>query len=150
MVIKRLEQKFWNNSVRPLLKSIQGLRYERIELKTGVPGVPDIYYSYHGGGWIELKATETRDLNPDYIDLRGWTVDQREWAVNHIESGAIVWLMIKVNQRVAMIYPPQCNTENTIKWDHPAVRLVFDHPAKDAGREALKKLLRSQVEQLNA
>lgn len=87
------EQAVWRDRLKPVLDSTVGLIYERIELRTGRAGIPDVMYSCNGTGWIELKAAEL-DSTGRNIDLSGWTTEQRSFARRHHTKGAKVWLLI--------------------------------------------------------
>lgn len=75
----RKEALFYKNRVKPVLDRIPGIEYERVELKTGKAGMPDIVYSHGGTGWIEMKWNDTTD----YIDLSKWTRPQRRFAARY-------------------------------------------------------------------
>lgn len=83
------EQKLWHKYLKPALDRIPGLVYERIELKTGASGMPDVMYSYCGTGFIEMKVCPT-----DILNLNKWTGPQRRWAKQHGEAGAKVLLLV--------------------------------------------------------
>ena len=86
------EQAFWNNDLRPLFQSVRGLFYERVELRTGQAGFPDLVYCYKNQrvGAIELKARMK-----EYWDLSTWTQEQRAWAQRFTTPNFPVLLLIK-------------------------------------------------------
>ena len=60
------EKKFYTNRIKPLLDGVQGLEYNRIEVKGLARGIPDITYSFNGHhGWIELKYVN-KIVKPNY------------------------------------------------------------------------------------
>ena len=137
------ERKFWRSDVQPALKAISGLQYNRIELKTGAPGIPDVTYSLDGTGWIELKVMPTNVLYPRSIDLLNWEPEQRAWAKRHQQAGAKVWLMVKAGVNVALIDPLKCYDLESVDWDNPAaVRWTTDMLNHPASRIVLAEYLR--------
>ena len=58
--MKKPEQWFWRNRLRPILNSIKGLHYDRVESLTCV-GIPDLHIASPAGfTWVEMKAGEVR------------------------------------------------------------------------------------------
>lgn len=101
------EQRYWRNRVQPVFAAITGVEYERVELRTGKSGMPDVYYTCGHSGWIELKWSV---LKPDpidgiihNIDLNGWDTPQRRWARKHCAAGATVFLLVGTAQGSFMI-----------------------------------------------
>lgn len=92
------EQKLWHNYLKPALDRIPGLVYERIELKTGASGMPDVMYSYSGTGFIEMKVCPT-----DILKLDKWTGTQRRWAKQHGKAGTKVFLLVSTPSFITLI-----------------------------------------------
>lgn len=137
------ERQLWVRELQPALKAIAGLVYNRIELKTGDPGIPDVMYSLNGTGWIELKDTRSKTPWPPSIDLSGWEPEQRAWAKRHRRSGAKVWLMVRAGAIVALIDPITCYDLDQVDWsDHLAVRWTTDSMARPVDRIRLAELLK--------
>jgi hypothetical protein len=92
------EQKFWRNRVRPVLGAMTGLAYERVELRTGRCGIPDVMYTAGYTGWIELKWVEFKPDNITgvitHINLGQWDIQQRRWTRTHGKLGAVVFLLV--------------------------------------------------------
>jgi len=88
------EQKFWRNRVRPLFGAMTGVAYERVELRTGRCGMPDVMYTAGYTGWIELKWVEFKSNEITHINLSQWDVQQRRWTKTHGKLGAVVLLLV--------------------------------------------------------
>jgi len=111
------EQRLWRNRLRPALEKIPGLAYERIELRTGKSGIPDVVYTLGGTGWIENKVSD----NKTNISLAEWRQDQRIWTRQHLTAGGSVHLCIGCPDRVVLLDPARCIKEKSIPFDHPAI-----------------------------
>lgn len=117
------EQKFWRNTLRPALARIPGLEYERVELRTGASGMPDVVYTLGGTGWIENKWH--RELPK--VDLSGWNPAQRAWARSHTRAGATVFLCVASPGRTVVLQVDDvlCDRQE-IELCEPWVREVFE------------------------
>jgi len=115
------EQRLWRGTLRPALADIRDLKYERVELRTGASGMPDVMYTLGGTGWIENKYCPTTDK----IALTGWTPAQRRWAKDHIEAGGKVLLFVGTLDGNYFIDPMGVIEEDYIKPSHKAVLARF-------------------------
>lgn len=117
------EQKFWRNTLRPALIRIPGLEYERIELRTGASGMPDVVYTFGATGWIENKWHRKMPG----LDLSGWSVAQRAWAKTHVRAGATVFLCVASPGRAALLQVNEalCDLQE-VELCGPWVREVFE------------------------
>lgn len=101
------EQKFWRDKVQPVMATIPGLKYERVELSTGKCGMPDVYYTCGRSGWIELKWVKLKPNKlcdiVESIDLSGWKREQRRWAKDHGQLGAPVFLLVGSENNIFLI-----------------------------------------------
>jgi len=104
------EQLLWRNKLKPALQRVSGLVYERVELRTGASGMPDVVYSKGGTGWIENKISKLQEG----IDLRDWRKSQRIWARQHIAAGAKVFLFVGCPHGCYLINPRWTMAANTV------------------------------------
>lgn len=104
------EQLLWRNKLKPALQRVSGLTYDRVELKTGASGMPDVVYSRDGTGWIENKVSDLKEG----ISLREWRKPQRIWARRHIIAGAKVFLFLGCPHGCYLIDPWWVMTANTV------------------------------------
>lgn len=121
------EQRLWRHTLRPALVDIRDLMYERIELKTGGSGIPDVMYTYGATGWIENKWSASHA----HIDLSGWNTAQRRWAKNHVYAGANLFLFVGTPLgshliRVGLHHLDPYDEPEEIRCDHPGVVHTFD------------------------
>jgi len=139
------EQRFWRNKVQPAFAAMTGVEYERVELRTGKSGMPDVYYTCKHSGWIELKWSvmkpEPLDCTLGNIDLNGWDTPQRRWAKRHCAAGATVFLLIGTAQGSFLIDASLVVNCDSIHITSKAV--VWHWPGKIDPAE-LKRLLRSR------
>ena len=84
------EQRLWTSKLRPALDRVAGLVYERVELRTGATGMPDVFYTLRGSGLIENKVSKVLEG----ISLRDWRKPQRIWARRHTAAGGKVFLFV--------------------------------------------------------
>lgn len=131
------EQRIWRNRLKPALDNIRGLVYERVELRTGASGMPDVAYSYgpRGCGWIENKAVAEPDSN-GFIDLAGWRRDQRDWARRWTSAGARVLLYAgdPLESWVLVVTPDLCDEHrlhisrfNPVRGDRARLAAILKH-----------------------
>lgn len=109
------EQRVWHYGLKPALDKVPRLEYERIELRTGSNGTPDVYLSCGGSIWIENKYSD--DLN-----LAGWRKGQRSWAKRHGRCGANIWLFIGGKGGYFLVAPELCWDLGRLPLDHPAIK----------------------------
>lgn len=112
------EQRVWHYGLKPALDKVPRLEYERIELRTGSNGTPDVYLSYGGSVWIENKYNGAKD----YLDLSGWRKGQRSWAKRHMGCGANTWLFIGGKGGYFLVAPELCWDLGRLPLDHPSVK----------------------------
>lgn len=119
------EQRFWRNRVRPALIAIPGLEYERVELRTGKSGIPDVYVSHRGtSAWLELKWASVKEEatgTVSEIDLSGWAPEQRGWAKRHGRQGAKVFLLVGTSIGHFIINAFPVTAKDSVKILDPAV-----------------------------
>lgn len=108
------EQKFWRNEVRPALQRITALNYERMELRLGKAGFPDVFFNYHGPGVIELKVSTNEADN--VWDLSEWTEEQRGWAKRFCHSGMRGFLMVRGPSGVVMANVNHVIDHSEVTW----------------------------------
>ena len=141
------EKKFYTNRIKPLLDGVDGLEYNRIEVKGLARGVPDITYSFNGHhGWIELKY-HPRKVKPHYKFklTRELTASQRQWLTTRGAIGGHCWVFLGTPEHFLMINYININklfgTDNKIKWGEVGALASYVCPINDIDPVAVANLL---------
>lgn len=129
------EQALWRNHLRPALQKIPGLVYERVELRTGASGMPDVVYTYGKTAWIENKVSSAKEG----ISLARWTKVQRIWARKHVEAGGTVFLCFMTPTEKLIIDPLAVINKQKVSDRGPH---ILGHWSGPIPPEELKHILR--------
>lgn len=122
-ILIKPEQKVWRYGLKPALDKVPRLEYERIELRTGSNGTPDVYISFNGSIWVENKHVVPKNIRGvDTLDLRGWRKGQRSWAKRHMGCGANTWLFLGGKGGYFLAAPELCWDLDILPLDHAAIR----------------------------
>jgi len=93
--LRKLEQLFWRNRVRPWLVRNQ-IVYDRVESDATAPGIPDIHIcTAAGSGWIELKIAKV-DLCRSEFSMPTLTPHQVSWMQGRYQLSRRVWVLAHV------------------------------------------------------
>ena len=85
------EEKMWKTRIRPILKAIRGLDFDRIETRMSSTGVPDIAITTpNGHGWIEMKVAGA--LFGNSLFLPSLTPQQFNWIKTRGTKTGRVWV----------------------------------------------------------
>ena len=123
------EQRFWRNKVQPVFAAMPGVEYERVELRTGRSGMPDVVYTCGYTGWVELKWSTIRPCPMTgihgTINLDGWDSEQRRWARKHCAAGATVLLLIGTSEGSFLIDAFMAINFDEVHITSPAVKAMW-------------------------
>lgn len=105
-LLDKPEQWYWRNRLRPVLASIPGLHYDRVESRTCV-GIPDIHITTAAGhGWIEMKVGQIED---SFVKVSTLTAVQAKWIYSRGQMCGRVWLIV---------WDPRPEVDYTLLFDH--------------------------------
>ncbi len=116
------EEKMWKTRIRPILKAVRGLDFDRIETRMSSTGVPDIAITTPDGhGWIEMKVAG--DLYGPLLHLPSFTPQQFNWIKTRGAKTGHVWVvawrprqdMLYVFNHVGIYSEQDCKTG---KWHY--------------------------------
>jgi hypothetical protein len=91
------EVAMWD-AIRPVLKPFHPIR---VESTASGAGVPDVNLTF---GWIELKYANRWPPRLGPLRIDHYTKEQRGWAIERIQAGGKVFLLLKVGKNEWLLF----------------------------------------------